>query len=166
VGGTGAVAGADIKVDTLFLVVSFVLAIGEAGMGAVIHPVQAKPDIIVGTPGSVMDMHRRGNLPYENVRLAVLDEVDRMLDIGFRDDIRRILGTMKHKHQTIFVSATISQEIERLARRFMKSDAVRITTVAGSLTVSLVDQKYFAVEPWDKRALLLQLNTSVPRSRL
>jgi ATP-dependent RNA helicase DeaD len=77
------------------------------------------PHIIVGTPGRVMDFHRRGNLPYDNVRYAVLDEVDRMLDIGFRDDIRKILGAMKQKHQTVFVSATISPEIARLARQYM-----------------------------------------------
>ncbi|MBM43697.1 MAG: hypothetical protein CMJ36_01600, partial [Phycisphaerae bacterium] len=75
-----------------------------------------KPQIIIGTPGRVMDMNQRGLLPYDRIKLAILDEVDRMLDIGFRDDIRKILGTMKQKHQTIFVSATISDEIERLAR--------------------------------------------------
>ena len=72
------------------------------------------PDVIVGTPGRVMDFHRRGLLPYDKLRFAVLDEVDRMLDIGFRDDIRKILGMMKREHQTIFVSATISEEIEKL----------------------------------------------------
>ncbi|MEX0652858.1 MAG: DEAD/DEAH box helicase [Phycisphaeraceae bacterium] len=113
--------------------------------------------IIVGTPGRVMDLHGRGQLKFDNIRFVVLDEVDRMLDIGFRDDIRRILGSIKREHQTIFVSATISDEIERLGRKFMAPDAERITTVSGSLTVSLVDQKYFAVEPWDKRTLLLQV---------
>ncbi|MEX0744223.1 MAG: DEAD/DEAH box helicase [Phycisphaeraceae bacterium] len=113
--------------------------------------------VIVGTPGRVMDLHGRGELKFDNIRFAVLDEVDRMLDIGFRDDIRRILGSIKRDHQTIFVSATISEDIERLGRKFMQPDAERITTVSGSLTVSLVDQKYFAVEPWDKRALLLHL---------
>ncbi|MFM7806643.1 MAG: DEAD/DEAH box helicase, partial [Planctomycetota bacterium] len=62
------------------------------------------PAIIVGTPGRVMDMHERGMLPYDKVKVAVLDEVDRMLDIGFRDDIRRILGSMKQHPQTVFVS--------------------------------------------------------------
>ncbi len=113
--------------------------------------------IIVGTPGRVMDMYARGEIHFENVRTAVLDEVDRMLDIGFREDIRKILKNITHDHQTIFVSATISGEIERLARSFMKPDAEKIVTIAGALTVSLVDQKYFAVEPWDKRALLLML---------
>ncbi|MFA9477171.1 DEAD/DEAH box helicase [Phycisphaerales bacterium AB-hyl4] len=118
---------------------------------------QGGAHIIVGTPGRVMDLHGRGELKFDNIRFAVLDEVDRMLDIGFRDDIRKILGQIKRDHQTMFVSATISEEIERLGRKFMAADAQRITTVSGSLTVSLVDQKYFAVEPWDKRTLLLHV---------
>ena len=113
--------------------------------------------ILVGTPGRIMDLHGRGQIHFDNVRFAVLDEVDRMLDIGFRDDIRRILKSIKVEHQTIFVSATISDDIERLGRSYMKPDADKITTVGGSLTVSLVDQKYISVEPWDKRALLLHL---------
>ena len=99
---------------------------------------ESQPSIIVGTPGRVMDMHGRGLLPYDNVKIAVLDEVDRMLDIGFRDDIRRILGAMRQSPQTIFVSATISPEIEKLARSYMKQPE-KIVTTEKSLTVAAVD---------------------------
>ncbi len=113
--------------------------------------------IIVGTPGRIMDMEGRKQIHFRDIRYVVLDEVDRMLDIGFRDDIRRILGQIKSKHQTVFVSATINSEIERLARSFMSKDAEKISTSSGALTVSLVDQLYLPVEPWDKRTLLLHL---------
>ena len=113
--------------------------------------------IVVGTPGRVMDLHGRGDLPFNHVRFVVLDEVDRMLDIGFRDDIKKILGRVKGEHQTVFVSATIDEQIERLARTFMNRDAQKISVVQGSLTVSLVDQKHLSVEPWDKPQLLLHL---------
>ncbi len=113
--------------------------------------------IIVGTPGRVMDMQQRGLIKFDAVRFAILDEVDRMLDIGFREDIRRILKLVPDKRQTVFVSATIDDQIERLARSFMREDVNRITTVSGSLTVQMVDQKYLPVEPWDKRSLLLHL---------
>jgi ATP-dependent RNA helicase DeaD len=122
--------------------------------------------LVVGTPGRVMDLHGRGQLDFNQVRYVILDEVDRMLDIGFREDIRKILKAIPRPidkpvteggRQTIFVSATVDVQIERLARSFMKPDAEKITTVSGSLTVAMVDQKYFAVEPWDKRALLLKL---------
>lgn len=112
------------------------------------------PEIIVATPGRYMDMIGRGYLNQDNVRFVILDEVDRMLDIGFRDDIRKILSGIRGEHQTVFVSATISPEIESLGRAFMKKDAERLETVGGSLTVSLVDQYYFTVEPWDKSRLL------------
>ena len=113
--------------------------------------------IVVGTPGRVMDLHGRGELNLGRLRWVVLDEVDRMLDIGFRDDIRKILSFLRHEHQTIFVSATISSEIENLARRFMKSDVQKISTIADSLTVSQVTQKYVPVQPWDKERMLLHV---------
>src|SRR5690606_32205709 len=73
------------------------------------------PEIVVATPGRLMDMLERRQLHLNNVKFVVLDEVDRMLDIGFRDDIKKILRNVKTAHQTIFVSATISPEIEALA---------------------------------------------------
>ena len=96
------------------------------------------PEIIVATPGRYMDMVDRGYLHLNNIKFVVLDEVDRMLDIGFREDIRKILGRIKTEHQTLFVSATVSDEIDRLARSYMKPDAVKIVTVAGSLTVPAI----------------------------
>jgi ATP-dependent RNA helicase DeaD len=116
------------------------------------------PEIIVGTPGRVQDMIGRGHMSYNNVRFAVLDEVDRMFDIGFRDDIRRILGACPKDRQTIVVSATFNPEIEELARRYMRN-AEKLTTSAGSLTASLVEQHYLTVEQWDKRRLLTHLLT-------
>jgi ATP-dependent RNA helicase DeaD len=118
---------------------------------------EQRPEIIVGTPGRVMDMNNRGLLPYDRLRIAVLDEVDRMLDIGFRDDIRKILGTLKHKHQTIFVSATISKEIEQLSRKYMRNAENLSTVDAKSLTVSQVEQTYITVQAWDKRRMLRHL---------
>lgn len=119
---------------------------------------ERNPEIIVGTPGRVMDLVGRGILHFRNIRVAVLDEVDRMLDIGFREDIRKILNACPKKRQTIFVSATISPDIEKLARSFMV-DAEKLVTAAGSLTVSLVEQHYMTVQPWDKRRLLVHLLT-------
>jgi len=116
------------------------------------------PEIIVATPGRLMDMVERGHLHLNNVKFAILDEVDRMLDIGFREDIRKILGGIKHPHQTVLVSATISEEIERLARSYMNNPEKLVTT-GGSLTVSLVQQHYISVEPWDKRRMLLHCLT-------
>jgi ATP-dependent RNA helicase DeaD len=111
------------------------------------------PEIIVATPGRLMDMLGRGYLHFNNVRFAVLDEVDRMLDIGFRDDIKKILSSMHGDQQTVFVSATISDEIEKLSHQFM-TNPKKLVASGGSLTVSLVDQYYVSVEPWDKKKML------------
>ncbi len=123
---------------------------------------EKNPEIIVGTPGRVMDMHERGYLPYNKVNVAILDEVDRMLDIGFRDDIRKILGKMSKQRQTIFVSATISEEIEKLSRSYM-NEPEKIVTTGKSLTVQQVAQTYVSVERWDKPRLLSHvLNVEEP----
>ncbi|MEM6393138.1 MAG: DEAD/DEAH box helicase [Planctomycetota bacterium] len=131
--------------------------IGGESMKAQQDSLAAGGEIVVGTPGRVMDLYGRNQLSFKNIKFAILDEVDRMLDIGFRDDIKKILSQIKTQRQTVFVSATVDAAIESLARQFMREDAENINVVAGSLTVSMVDQKYLSVEPWDKRALLLKM---------
>lgn len=122
------------------------------------NQLKRSPEIIVGTPGRLMDMIQRGAMHLKNARYIVLDEVDRMLDIGFRDDIRRILDMCppKEQRQTVMVSATISGEIEKLARTHLK-DPEKIVVTSGSLTVSQVKQFHLPVNPWDKKRLLLHL---------
>jgi ATP-dependent RNA helicase DeaD len=88
----------------------------------------------------------------------MLDEVDRMLDIGFRDDIKRVMRQCPAQRQTVFVSATISPEIEALSRQYMR-DPEKIVVASGSLTVAQVRQFYLTVPPWAKRRLLLHLLT-------
>ncbi len=116
------------------------------------------PQILVGTPGRIMDMIGRGHIHLRNIKFAVLDEVDRMLDIGFREDIRKILSACPKDRQTIFVSATISPDIDRLARQYMR-DPEKLIVTAGSLTVNLVQQFHLPVAPWDKKPLLRHLLT-------
>jgi ATP-dependent RNA helicase DeaD len=133
------------------------------------------PEVIVGTPGRVMDLLERRIIDFNNIRFAVLDEVDRMLDIGFRDDIRRILSRIKgvrqnddegngdqaaeRAHQTIFVSATISDEIERLGRSFMREPVEKLIAPGADEkpTVENVEQYFLSANPWDKYRLLKTL---------
>lgn len=139
---------------------------GGQAIQAQAKKVQNAAQILVGTPGRIMDMRERGIIHFNNLRFAVLDEVDRMFDIGFREDIRKILELCPPPgnpgqpgcRQTIFVSATISPEIEKLARRHMV-EPEKVVTSAGSLTVSLVEQYHLPVNQWDKRKLLLHLLT-------
>jgi ATP-dependent RNA helicase DeaD len=133
------------------------------------------PEIIVGTPGRVIDLLDRRIIGFDNIRFVVLDEVDRMLDIGFRDDIRNILSRIKGirsggegrgeqgaappQHQTMFVSATISSEIDRLARQYMREPVEKLIAPGADEkpTVAEVEQFYFSVQPWDKYTLLRML---------
>lgn len=128
-----------------------------------LHLLGKKPQIVVGTPGRMLDLLRRRALSFDDVRYAVLDEVDRMLDIGFRDDIRHILRQINSEHRTIFVSATIDDEIKRLARQFM-TDPVEVNVSRDDVTVESVNQSYVTVEPWDKsHAIRLLLEQEKPK---
>ncbi len=118
-----------------------------------LHLLGRRKDVVVGTPGRVLDLLRRRAINFDHVRVAVLDEVDRMLDIGFRDDIKAILSQIRPAHQTIFVSATLDDEINRLARNFM-SDPVAINVSRDHITVEETEQFYCSVEPIDKYRLL------------
>jgi superfamily II DNA/RNA helicase len=126
---------------------------GGTGIGGNLRELKNGVDIVVGTPGRILDLIRRQALDLGRVELAVLDEVDRMLDIGFRDDIRRIMGHVPDGRQTIFVSATMSGDIRRLAQGLMQ-DPVEINVSADCLTVDQVEQEYVSVEPRDKFAAL------------
>jgi ATP-dependent RNA helicase DeaD len=112
------------------------------------------PEIVIGTPGRILDLMQRRELNVSQLRFVVLDEVDRMLDIGFRDDIRRILKAVKSEHQTIFVSATIDEEIHTLARPFTH-DAVEIDVSHDTLTVENINQGFVSVDPHHKFDTLL-----------
>jgi ATP-dependent RNA helicase DeaD len=130
-----------------------VLVYGGQRLAQQARQLKHKPEIVIGTPGRIQDFMRRGMLDLSGVKLVVLDEVDRMLDIGFREDIRRILRAIKSKHQTIFVSATIDGEIRALAKTFMR-DPVELNVSHDRLTVEEVEQGYVTVAPEDKLATL------------
>jgi ATP-dependent RNA helicase DeaD len=118
------------------------------------HRLGKKPHLIVGTPGRVIDMLNRRAIHFDNIRFVVLDEVDRMLDIGFRDDIRRILSQVRTRHQTILVSATLNDEIKKLAHAYM-TDPVEVDVSRDQLTVEEVQQTFVSVDPWDKYQMLV-----------
>ncbi|MGD8453052.1 MAG: DEAD/DEAH box helicase [Phycisphaerae bacterium] len=120
-----------------------------------IRQLKAGAEIVIGTPGRILDLMHRRELDIANVRFAVLDEVDRMLDIGFRDDIRRILRAIKAPHQTLFVSATITEDIRRLAKSYMENPLELNVSQDDHLTVETIDQAYVTVDPRDKAQTLI-----------
>ena len=107
------------------------------------------PRIVVGTPGRIKDHLRRGTLSLRRVRLAVLDEADQMLDIGFLPDITHILGRTPRSRQTALFSATMPQTVMRLVRRYM-DDPERVAVASDLDSVESIEHIYFEVAQRDK----------------
>ncbi len=112
--------------------------------------------IVVGTPGRVMDHMRRRTIKLDYVNMVVLDEADEMLDMGFREDMELILGEIPNAHQTALFSATMPQPILEIANRFQK-DARLVRVAAKELTIPLVSQRYYRVKSHDKDAACIRL---------
>ena len=112
--------------------------------------------IVVGTPGRVIDHLQRGTLTLDNVRYLVLDEADEMLDMGFRDDIQTILEKVPAERQTLLFSATMPRIIMALAQRYLNKP-VFIKAPASELTVNTVEQVYVEVMPGQKAVALSRL---------
>jgi len=121
-----------------------------------IAQLQRGADIVVGTPGRVLDHLSRKTLHLEQLECVVLDEADRMLDIGFRPDIEKILRHCPRERQTLLLSATIASGVERLAKRYMNEPEV-MDFSPSSKTVDTIEQKYFTVEEQRKFDLLVRL---------
>ena len=107
------------------------------------------PQIVVGTPGRIKDHLRRGTLSLRQVRLAILDEADQMLDIGFLPDITHILGRTPRSRQTALFSATMPHTVTRLIRRYMENPE-RIAVASDLETVESIEHIYFEVAQRDK----------------
>lgn len=112
--------------------------------------------IIVGTPGRVMDHMRRKTVKFDNINMVILDEADEMLDMGFREDIETILTETPEDRQTVMFSATMPKAIMDIARNFQK-DARIIKVVRKELTVSNIEQFYYEVRPKNKTEVLCRL---------
>ena len=112
--------------------------------------------IVVGTPGRVMDHLRRGSLSLASVRTAILDEADEMLDMGFRDDIEEILSQTNPERQTALYSATMPYPILTLAAKYLKEPEM-IRVERKTLTVEAVEQTYISVRSFHKCELLARL---------
>jgi ATP-dependent RNA helicase DeaD len=117
---------------------------------------RAGSTLVVGTPGRLLDHLGRGTLHLDRVRYVVLDEADRMLDIGFRPDIEKILRRCPRQRQTLLLSATLPGPVLRLAQRYMH-DPVHINLSPAKLTVENIRQYYITVDPHRKFDLLLRV---------
>ena len=113
-------------------------------------------DVLVATPGRLLDLYGQGLVNLRGLEVFVLDEADRMLDMGFIPDVRRIVAAIPEKRQTLFFSATIPANIAQLAGS-MVHDPVRVEVAPTATTVESVDQRLYFVAASDKRSLLEHL---------
>jgi ATP-dependent RNA helicase RhlE len=133
-----------------------VTIIGGANIRTQASELRRGATVVIATPGRLLDLVERRELSLSNVDTLVLDEADRMLDMGFLPAIRKILSLVPEKRQTLLFSATMSSEIEQLARSTMKSPEFIEVTRRGR-AASLVDQTAYQVAAESKTALLLDL---------
>ena len=136
--------------------VRFVSAVGGKPIRRQMDELARGAQIVIGTPGRVLDLMRRGHLRMSELTAVVLDEADRMLDIGFRPDIERILKSCPDDRQTLLLSATMPPPVERLARRYMKEpDMVDLSE--KTVVVDTIEQYYVTVDHDRKRSALLRV---------
>jgi ATP-dependent RNA helicase DeaD len=113
-------------------------------------------EVVIGTPGRVLDHLARGTLELRDLKIVVLDEADRMLDIGFRPDIEKILRRCPQSRQTLLLSATVPPPVERLSKRYMR-DPETLNFSPKDVSVETIEQFYFTVDGTRKFELLEKL---------
>ena len=141
------------------------LAIGGVNINPQMRALAHGVDVLVATPGRLLDLMSHRAIQLDRVEVFVLDEADRMLDMGFIHDIRKIVAKIPAKRQTLFFSATMPREITDLANSMLK-DPVRVSVTPAATTVERVDQRVIMVDRGAKPALLAQLLRSEPIDRV
>lgn len=117
---------------------------------------KAGPQIVIGTPGRIIDHIGQGTLKLDKVKMVVLDEADRMLDMGFREDIEKILESVPTERQIVLFSATLPPPIKKIIERFT-NNPVHIRIEATSLTIPAIDQSYVEVDFRSRTEVLCRL---------
>ena len=129
---------------------------GGQDIGRQIRGLKDGVQIIIGTPGRVMDHMRRKTIRFDHVHTVILDEADEMLNMGFLEDMETILGQLPDERQTVMFSATMPMAIQEIARKFQKNP-VNVKVVKKELTVPKVTQYYYEVKPKTKVEVMCRL---------
>lgn len=139
-----------------FLRISHTVIFGGVNQFSQVRALNRGVDILVATPGRLLDLMQQGHVRLREVEVLVLDEADRMLDMGFLPDIKRVLTQVPTERQTLFFSATMGPKMAELACTIVR-DPVRVTIDPGQPTVEKIAQKVLFVDKKDKDALLASL---------
>ncbi|MCK4757765.1 MAG: DEAD/DEAH box helicase [Thermoplasmata archaeon] len=155
----------NLKIYGKYLDVTSVVVFGGVGQNPQVKSLNRGVDILVATPGRLLDLINQGYVILDNVEFFVLDEADRMLDMGFIYDIRRILEYLPKKRQTMFFSATLPPNIIKLSKS-MVHDPVRVDVTPEKPVIEFIDQRLMLVEMKDKSTVLMNIlkNEAVGRA--
>jgi len=129
---------------------------GGVGQNAQEEALRRGVDVLVATPGRLLDLMNQGFVSYKSLEVFVLDEADRMLDMGFIHDVKRVIAKLPTKRQTLFFSATMPPEIQKLAQSILVQP-VRVEVTPVATTAETIDQRLYMVEREQKRDLLVHL---------
>ncbi len=139
--------------------------LGGVGQHPQVRALARGVDILIATPGRLLDLFGQGHLRLDQVTHFVLDEADRMLDMGFIHDVRKVVAALPKRRQTAFFSATMPREVARLAGDIL-ADPLRVEVDPSATTVEKVEQRVFFVETANKRALLAEVLKDQALSRV
>ena len=146
----------EVKKLSKYLKLKSVAVYGGQDITRQIRELKARPQIIVATPGRLMDHMNRKTIRLEHLKMVVLDEADEMLNMGFVEDIETILASCPEERQTMMFSATMKEEIKKIANKFMNDPEI-VKVKAQELTVPAIEQQYFEVPESEKFKLLCRL---------
>ena len=153
--------GDSLKTYGRFLRLNHTVIFGGVNQYRQVNALKRGVDILVATPGRLLDLMQQGHIKLHEVEVFVLDEVDRMLDMGFIPDIQRVIGKLPAERQTLFFSATMTPKMVQLAHT-MVTDPVRVAITPDKPAVESIEQKVLFVGQKDKDALLVALFEKFP----
>jgi ATP-dependent RNA helicase RhlE len=139
-----------------FLKFRHTVIFGGVNQGPQITHISRGVDIIVATPGRLLDLMNQGRISLKDIEFFVLDEADRMLDMGFIHDIRKIIARLPEKRQSLFFSATMSKDVSELAKKLLKNP-VHVEVASQATPIEKIKQHIFFVDQDSKTKLLLDL---------
>jgi len=135
---------------------------GGVGQGPQVTALKNGVDVVIATPGRLLDLMNQGHLSIREVEIFVLDEADRMLDMGFVHDVKKLLAVLPKKRQSLFFSATMPPEIVSLANSIL-FHPLKVTVTPVSSTVDIIEQSVYFVDKVNKNSLLIEIlkNTAI-----
>tara|TARA_B100000809_G_scaffold13391_2_gene12235 strand:- start:4727 stop:6013 length:1287 start_codon:yes stop_codon:yes gene_type:complete len=146
----------NVREYSTFLKIKSTVIFGGVKQGPQVNTLRNGVDVLIATPGRLLDLIDQGYISLKDVEILVLDEADRMLDMGFLRDIKKVLALVPEKRQNLLFSATFSKDIKRLAGGFL-DNPVLVEATPENTTAEKVNQKIYHVDKVKKRAIIIQM---------